>query len=169
MVGLSARSPHLSTLLRWRWTSEQDTEACAQQLAACTALERALVSLRGDLGAGKTTWVRYLLRALGVSGVIKSPTYGLLEPYEATTAHGTFPVAHLDLYRLHTPQDLTDAGLDEVLAGPGLRLVEWLQQAGALAPTPDLELAISLTEEGTREVVVTSHTALGGALQQPWR
>ncbi len=169
MVGLSACSPHLPTSLRWHWASEQDTEACAQQLAACAALGQALVSLRGDLGAGKTTWVRYLLRALGVSGVIKSPTYGLLEPYEVATAHGAFSVAHLDLYRLHTPQDLTDAGLDEVLAGPGLRLVEWLQQAGALAPTPDLELAISLTEEGTREVLVTSHTALGDALQQPWR
>ena len=150
----------------WRWTSEEDTAACARALAGNPWLGQALISLRGDLGAGKTTWVRHLLRALGVTGVIKSPTYGLVETYQAHTTQARYPVAHLDLYRLQAPYELVDAGLDEVLTGPGLRLVEWLAQAEALAPTPDVELALALHDDGTRSVTATSHSALGARLLQ---
>ena len=150
----------------WRWTSEEDTAACARALAGNPWLGQALISLRGDLGAGKTTWVRHLLRALGVTGVIKSPTYGLVETYQAHTTQARYPVAHLDLYRLRAPYELVDAGLDEVLTGPGLRLVEWLAQAEALAPTPDVELALALHDDGTRSVTATSHSALGARLLQ---
>ena len=68
------------------WTSEHDTQACAQRLAQAPLVANATIELHGDLGAGKTTWVRHLLRALGVSGRIKSPTYGVVEPHQGRCA-----------------------------------------------------------------------------------
>lgn len=92
-------------------------------------------TLRGDLGAGKTTFVRHLLRALGVTGRIKSPTYALVEPYDLPAPAGgpTMPPAwHADLYRFDDPREWEDAGLRELFASPGLKLVEWPEKAGSL-------------------------------------
>ena len=85
-----------------------DEAACAASAAragrARPALRDAFIELHGPLGAGKTTFVRHLLRALGVEGRVKSPTYALLEPYAATPAHGGFAIAHFDFYRFDDPQ-----------------------------------------------------------------
>ena len=139
------------------WTSESDCAAFAESLARHVALRDAFVALVGPLGAGKTTFARYLLHALGVSGRIKSPTYALLEPYELPGLQ----VSHLDFYRFDDPREWIDAGLREVFEQPGLKLVEWPDKAGALLPLPDLRLQIEPLDDGRRVVAVHAFTARG--------
>lgn len=98
----------------------------------------ASIELRGPLGAGKTTFVRHLLRSLGVEGRIKSPSYAIVEPYELPGLH----VWHFDYYRFGNPREWEDAGFRELYAEPGLKLSEWPEQVGALMPAPDLRLSI---------------------------
>lgn len=113
-----------------------------------------MLTLHGDLGAGKTTFTRHLLQALGIGGSIKSPTYALVELYQAPQSHGHpgFPVSHFDLYRFQDPQEWEDAGLRELVAGPGLKLVEWPERAGSLLPRADLAVHIALGEDDRRSV-----------------
>ena len=131
------------------WRDEADTRAFPARLAgALLALPHsgdALIELHGDLGAGKTTLARHLLQALGVSGRIKSPTYALLEPYQLHLPTGPLAVSHLDFYRLGDPQEWEDAGLRDLFAAPGLKLVEWPERVAALMPAPDLRVFIDLT------------------------
>ena len=131
------------------WADEADTQAFAARLAsALLALPQsgdALIELHGDLGAGKTTLARHLLQALGVSGRIKSPTYALLESYAIELPTGPLAVSHLDFYRLGDPQEWEDAGLRDLFAAPGLKLVEWPERVAALMPAPDLRVFIDLT------------------------
>ena len=98
------------------------------------ALVDAFITLEGPLGAGKTTFARHLLRSLGATGRIKSPTYALLEPYDLPR----LKASHFDFYRFNDPREWIDAGLRDVFAQPGLKLAEWPDKAGALLPVPDL-------------------------------
>jgi len=109
-----------STVRALAWASEDDTRALAAQLAAHPAIGNAFIELHGELGAGKTTLVRHLLRALGVQGLIKSPTYAVLEPYEVAG----LPIWHFDFYRFNDPREWEDAGFRDIFAGPGLKLAE---------------------------------------------
>ena len=108
------------------WHGEEDTAAFAQHLAAQPLLANAFVTLHGDLGAGKTTLVRHLLRALGVQGRIKSPTYAVVEPHEAPglSPHAT-TVWHFDFYRFDDPREWEDAGFRDIFANPGLKVAEF--------------------------------------------
>ena len=109
--------------------------------------ESLLVGLSGDLGSGKTTLARALLRALGVEGTVRSPTFTLVEPYE--TARGS--VHHLDLYRLEPgPGTLEGIGYRDLRAQPGLVLVEWPERAGGALETPDLQAQLALEGTGRR-------------------
>lgn len=139
------------------WTSESDCAAFAESLARKSALPHAFIALEGPLGAGKTTFARHLLRALGGSGRIKSPTYALLEPYDLPGLHAS----HLDFYRFDDPHEWVDAGLREVFEQPGLKLVEWPDKAGALLPVADLRLCITPRDDGTRDVAVHAQTPRG--------
>jgi tRNA threonylcarbamoyladenosine biosynthesis protein TsaE len=144
-----------SRILHWA-----DEAACADfaaSLARQPALHDACVELDGALGAGKTTFVRHLLQALGVRGRIKSPSYTVLEPY----ALPGLAVSHFDFYRFNDPREWEDAGFREVFAAPGLKLVEWPQKAGALLPTPDLRLRITALDEARREVTLQALTPRG--------
>ena len=134
-----------SRLLRW-----PDAEACrqsAERLAACEALGSAGIELRGPLGAGKTTFVRHLLRALGVRGTVKSPTYAVMEPYELPAGAQAW---HFDFYRFDDPQEWEDAGFRDVYAATGLKLAEWPDKAAGLLPLPDLRIDIALADEAAR-------------------
>ena len=143
------------------WRSEDDTAAFAARLAALPALHQAFIELHGQLGAGKTTFVRHLLRAMGVPGRIKSPTYAVVEPHE--TPDG-LAVSHFDFYRFNDPQEWEDAGLRDLFAASGLKLVEWPEKAADLLPVPDLVLRIEIEAGDTRAVQVQARTALGAAL-----
>ncbi len=120
------------------WIDEAACAATARALARNNALREAVVELRGPLGAGKTTFVRHLLHALGVTGRVKSPTYAVLEAYELPGG----PVSHFDFYRFDDPQEWEDAGFRDIYAGPGLKIAEWPEKAEGLLPRPDLRIEI---------------------------
>lgn len=157
----------------WTCATEDDTALLGQRMAAAlhddAALADVLITLRGDLGAGKTTFVRHLLRALGVHGRIKSPTYALVEPYELPAMGGwpgPLPAWHADLYRFDEPREWEDAGLRELFTGAGLKLVEWPDKAGPLLPMPDLDLQFELDTDDTRRLVLTARSDRGRRLLQ---
>ena len=144
------------------WRSEDDTAAFARQLAAQPQLANAFIPLHGDLGAGKTTLVRHLLRALGVQGRIKSPTYAVVEPHEAPGLQ----IWHFDFYRFNDPREWEDAGFRDVFANPGLKLAEWPEKAAALIPAADVAIFIEALDEEARRVTLRAHTPLGQQLLQ---
>jgi tRNA threonylcarbamoyladenosine biosynthesis protein TsaE len=115
------------------------------RLARCVPA-RAVVYLQGDLGAGKTTLARALLRGLGVSGPVRSPTYTLIERYATDAGE----VAHLDLYRIVDPEELLYLGLDDLAAGARLWLVEWPERGRGALPPPDLCARLSVRDAGRR-------------------
>jgi tRNA threonylcarbamoyladenosine biosynthesis protein TsaE len=153
----------LSSILGTRilhWPDEAACNATAQALARRPALRDAFIELHGTLGSGKTTFVRHLLHAMGVQGRIKSPTYAVMEVYEA---QGT-AISHFDFYRFKDPQEFEDAGLRDVFARPGLKLAEWPEQAEGLLPTPDLAMELVALEGDERRVIFTARTPRGQEL-----
>ena len=164
IVGSNASPPALT---RWqgRWFTEQDTEAFARALAAALPTlpggQDACIELQGNLGAGKTTLVRHLLRAAGVQGRIKSPTYAVVEPHEAQGPQGAWPVWHFDFYRFSDPREWEDAGFRDIFAGPGLKLMEWPDKVAGQLPVPDWVIAIEALDESERRVQLQAGTARG--------
>ena len=106
--------------------------------------EKALIFLHGDLGAGKTTLVRGLLRAAGVIGAIKSPTYALIEEYDIAQRK----IFHFDLYRLADSEELEWIGIDDYLNQNALCFIEWASKGVGVLPSPDIEISMSACDEG---------------------
>ncbi len=146
-------------------TAEVASEAAFTELAAQFArgLRAARVwplvfGLRGDLGSGKTTWVRAMLRGLGYEGRVPSPTYTLLEHY----AFDDLAVVHLDLYRLRGDDELENLGLRDWLAEPARWIaVEWPDRAPRLAERSDVLLDFAITASSGRRVSMAARTELG--------
>ncbi len=133
------------------------TESVAAGIAAhCASGTR--IYLQGDLGAGKTTFARGFLRALGYAGTVRSPTYTLVESYQ--TGHG--PVFHFDLYRLKTPDELEAMGFRDYFDGSGICLVEWAERAETLLGIPDLQVRLQPQGDG-RMIELIAHTPVGDA------
>ncbi|TDQ43078.1 tRNA (adenosine(37)-N6)-threonylcarbamoyltransferase complex ATPase subunit type 1 TsaE [Tepidicella xavieri] len=153
-------------------SSEADADALAQRLATSAALAHATLHLHGDLGAGKTTFVRLLLRALGVGGRIKSPSYAIVEPHLAP-ARATWPeglaISHFDFYRFNDPREWEEAGLRELFAAPGLKLVEWPEKAAGWIPLPDMELHIAPQDDDARAFHFRALSPTGARLLETLR
>ncbi len=157
------------------WPDEAACAATAAELAGRIGLADAasasvFIELHGTLGAGKTTFARYLLQALGVQGRIKSPTYAVMESYEAQQRGAPLAISHFDFYRFDDPQEFEDAGFRDVFASPGLKLAEWPENAAGLLPMADLVIYIEPgdgdgdAQSDARRVRLDAHSALGARL-----
>ncbi|NBW54789.1 MAG: tRNA (adenosine(37)-N6)-threonylcarbamoyltransferase complex ATPase subunit type 1 TsaE [Betaproteobacteria bacterium] len=143
------------------WPDEQACEAFAKRLALCPAVMQALLCLHGDLGAGKTTFTRYLLQALGVKDRIKSPTYAVVEPYGVHENGHHLSIWHFDFYRFNDPREWEDAGFRDMFASAGLKICEWPEKALGFLPTADLDIHLNVHADGSRDVRLCAHSTLG--------
>ena len=146
-----------------RWPDEATCARAARALGS-TGVRDAVIHLEGDLGAGKTTFTRHLLQALGVKGRIKSPTYAVMEAYDVG-----WPVSHFDFYRFTDPREWEDAGVRDVFAAPGLKVCEWPERARGLMPEPDLWLHLQIDPDETRCVQARAMSPIGQRMLQAMR
>lgn len=125
------------------------------------ARPEANIYLQGDLGMGKTTLCRGVVQSFGHRGVVKSPTYTLVEPYD----FGRWLVYHFDLYRLADPEELEYLGIRDYFSVPALRLIEWPDRGEGVLPEADLRLQIEL-EQGGRRITLSPRSARGALIAQ---
>ena len=140
-------------------TTAQETEALGGRLARSipSGQTQALqVQLHGDLGAGKTTLARGFLRALGYTGVVRSPTYTLVETYD----FGAITVVHADLYRLRDPDEFEALGLRDLSTAGHIWLIEWPERGGHWLPAADLDITLAAEPSG-HVIGVRAATAAG--------
>lgn len=133
----------------WLTRSGEETEALAAKLLGQAPARDApcrVIELRGELGAGKSTFARGALRALGVTGAIRSPSYTLLETYELPTVN----VVHLDLYRLEDPEELEHLGLADYHRPGQLWFIEWPENGAGKLPRADETYRFSIGSDGHR-------------------
>lgn len=123
---------------------------------ASTAPLLRLVFLRGDLGVGKTTLCRSLIRAMGHSGSVKSPTFTLVEPYACASKN----IYHFDLYRLNDPEELEFLGIRDYINDHSLCLIEWPERGDSILPKPDLDITMRISSK-KRELSLQPYTANG--------
>ena len=153
---------------------EADTASLARQLAA--SFEQFLtknsgshlnISLEGNLGAGKTTFARYLIQGLGHDGKVKSPTYTLCEPYPISKNEQSFTVHHFDLYRMRDPLEWQEAGFAEHFDIPGICLIEWPEKAEGTLPALDIRIQLTAgADENERSIKLNALSESGlSALQ----
>jgi len=148
----------------------EDTMAVGEAVASLLR-EGDAVALTGELGAGKTTFVRGAARALGFDGAVASPTFTLVREYQ-----GRVRIYHVDVYRLERVQDVLDLGLDEMAAEGGVLLVEWGDAVEGLLPDDHLLAEITVVGEGEARQIVVSWAGSSWAtrwerlerLTEPW-
>jgi tRNA threonylcarbamoyladenosine biosynthesis protein TsaE len=137
----------------------EETEACGARLARAlpVAHPQALqLHLHGDLGAGKTTLARGFLHALGYAGVVRSPTYTLVETY----ALGAVTVVHADLYRLQEAAEFEALGLRDLALGGHVWLIEWPQRAGRWLPAADINVTLE-AQRASHSIELQGPTPVG--------
>ena len=148
------------------------SESIVSQLSQNPTRAHLHISLQGDLGSGKTTAVRYLLKELGYTGKVKSPTYSLCEPHILQINQRPIPLYHFDFYRMQSPSEWIEAGLQEHFAShePTICIVEWPEKAGNTLPLMDLSVGIKASDpldhhkEYERQVAFQANTSIGQEL-----
>ncbi|HXW65501.1 MAG TPA: tRNA (adenosine(37)-N6)-threonylcarbamoyltransferase complex ATPase subunit type 1 TsaE [Burkholderiaceae bacterium] len=133
--------------------------AIARSLSTMTgAIEQAgmSIAIAGELGSGKTSLVRALLRHFGITGSVKSPTFALLEPYEVSRLH----LYHFDFYRFKNPHEFVESGFSELFQPGSICLVEWPERAGEYLPVADLSIRLTVLES-ERSAVIGAKTTIG--------
>ena len=135
--------------------TEADTLALAANLAK-SIQAGAVIFLEGQLGAGKTTFVRGFLRGLNYTDKVKSPTYTLVEPYEAAGRQ----IFHFDLYRIKHAQELEYIGIHDYFVPDAVCLIEWPEKGFPLLPSPDLTCKMAIIDDH-RDVSIEANTPLG--------
>lgn len=144
--------------------NEQETEQLGAELWRVLP-EKCLIFLKGDLGAGKTTLTRGVLRAAGHKTVVKSPTYTLVEEYDVTDRK----VFHFDLYRLKDPEELEWMGMRDYLAQQSLCFIEWPELGKGFLPEPDVVLTLSTLAEGREAEINVFSKDLVNNLHLHWK
>ena len=134
-------------------TALADALLCQREAIASSG---AMIGLTGDLGSGKTTLARALLRRVGVTGPVKSPTFALLEPYEVSRLH----FYHFDFYRFQNPREFLEAGFSEYFRPGSICLVEWPERAGKDLPPADLTIRLRALPAG-RCATIGANTEIG--------
>jgi len=109
-----------------------------------------IVALSGPLGAGKTVFAQGIAESLGIQEPVTSPTYTLISEYE-----GRMPLYHMDLYRLGSPEEFTWLGVEEMLDGTGVSLIEWSERAGEELPERTITVRIELEENNSRSITIS--------------
>lgn len=145
--------------------ADEDATVAAGQSLGRAVKSGAVIFLQGDLGAGKTTFSRGVLRAFGHSGAVKSPTYTLVEPYEFEAAAGleAMAVYHFDLYRLGDPEELEYMGIRDYFTDQAVCLVEWPSRGEGFLPEADIVVTLQVEAPG-RRIKVQANTDRGSAL-----
>ncbi|MFT7684695.1 MAG: tRNA threonylcarbamoyladenosine biosynthesis protein TsaE [Candidatus Azotimanducaceae bacterium] len=138
--------------------NEDATIKFASQLSSLLG-RKTLIYLEGDLGAGKTTFSRGILRGFGYEGAVKSPTFTIVEPYTLSWGH----VYHFDLYRLNDPEELEYIGLDDYLETGNLCLIEWPERGIHFLPECDLKISLVISGEA-RKISMEGRTEYGQGL-----
>ncbi len=146
------------TRARLHLVGEQAQDAFGRSLAGFLAAP-CVIYLEGDLGTGKTTLVRGILRGLGHAGSVRSPTYTLVEPYDIAGMR----LYHLDLYRLGDPEELEYLGMRDLLEASSVLLVEWPERGAGALPPPDLVIHIAHAS-AARDLVLDPHGVVGDRL-----
>ena len=141
-----------------RVPDEQSMESLGAALAPRLRPGQAIF-LHGELGAGKTTMVRGVVRALGYAGSVKSPTYTLVEPYD----FGRLRMYHFDLYRMEDPGELELLGIRDYFQGEGVCIVEWPERGAGILPRPDVDVFIDRVDHA-RSVRLVSNSDDGAVL-----
>ena len=158
------------TELSLHWQTEDDTRQfaarLARQLSTLTPEDSLFIELHGDLGAGKTTFVRHLLQAMGVTGRIKSPTYAIVESYEdiKNILYQPLNLWHFDFYRFNDPLEWEEAGFRDIFASKGIKLVEWPEKAEAELPVADVAIKIVANMDESRALTIIANTSTGQQL-----
>jgi tRNA threonylcarbamoyladenosine biosynthesis protein TsaE len=143
--------------MRIELADEAATLALGARLARALSGGGAVVYLSGDLGAGKTTLARGLLRTAGVEGTLRSPTYTLMEPYTG----GRQAFLHLDLYRLADPAEVEQLGLRDYPVESTVWLVEWPEKGKGFLPPPDLEVRLAIDGSARVATLLSAPTSAG--------
>jgi tRNA threonylcarbamoyladenosine biosynthesis protein TsaE len=167
---LTELTDHL-TELKLQWQTEDDTRQFATrfaaQLSALPTDASLFIELHGDLGAGKTTFVRHLLQVMGVTGRIKSPTYAIVEAYDINdrlsknALYQPIQLWHFDFYRFNDPLEWEEAGFRDIFASKGIKLAEWPEKAAAELPLADIAMIIVANMDESRVITVKAQTPAG--------
>lgn len=139
--------------------------ASLEQFMGQNPLDHLNISLEGDLGAGKTTFARFLIQAMGYEGKVKSPTYTLCEPYSINK--GSFTVHHFDLYRMRDSLEWQEAGFAELFDVPGFCLIEWPEKADGTLPPFDIQIQLLAgVDENERSIAINALSDQGKVVVQ---